>query len=249
MSVTTEFFPGFDGTRLALHRVGAGRPLILLHGLFSNAEMNWIKWGHAALLADAGFECLMPDLRAHGQSAAPHDPAAYPDDVLAQDLAALIEHLGLKDFDLCGFSLGARTSVRGVIAGVVPRKLVLGGMGLEGLAGWTARGAFFIDAIDRFDAIKHGDPAFPAVSFMKTMKVDRVAARMLLQTFTDTPPLVLAALTMPTLIVNGDQDRDNGDPAALTAALPDAVQVIVPGTHMSCVTKPDFGEAIRDFLV
>jgi len=72
---------------------------------------------------------------------------------------------------------------------------------------------------------------------------------MLLQTFTDTPPAALAALTMPTLIVNGDQDRDNGDPAALAANLPDAVQAVVPGTHMSCVTKPDLGEAIRDFLL
>jgi pimeloyl-ACP methyl ester carboxylesterase len=244
-----EFYPGFDGARLALHRMGSGRPLVMLHGLFSNAEMNWVKWGHAQLFADAGFECLMPDLRAHGDSDAPHDPAAYPDDVLAKDLAALVAHLGLTDYDLCGFSLGARTSVRGVIAGLTPRKLVLGGMGLEGLAGWTGRGAFFIDAIDRFDAVKHGDPAFPAVSFMKTMKVDRVAARLLLQTFADTPPEALAAITMPTLIVNGDQDRDNGDPAALTRALPDAVQAIVPGTHMSCVTKPDLGLAIRDFLL
>lgn len=244
-----EFYPGFDGTRLALHRMGSGRPLVMLHGLFSNAEMNWVKWGHARLLADTGFECLMPDLRAHGLSEAPHDPAAYPDDVLAKDLAALVAHLGLTDYDLCGFSLGARTSVRGVIAGLRPRKLVLGGMGLEGLAGWTGRGAFFIDAIDRFDEVKHGDPAFPAVSFMKTMQVDRVAARLLLQTFADTPPEALAAITMPTLIVNGDQDRDNGDPAALTARLPNAVQAIVPGTHMSCVTKPDLGQAIRDFLL
>lgn len=249
MNVATEFRPGFDGARLAVHRLGEGRPLILLHGLFSTAEMNWIKWGHAALLAEAGFECIMPDLRAHGQSAAPHDPAAYPDDVLARDLAALIADLALDEFDLCGFSLGARTSVRGVMAGLRPRRLVLGGMGLEGLAGWTGRGAFFIDAIDRFDSVKHGDPAFPAVSFMKTMKVDRVAVRMLLQTFTDTPPEALAAITMPTLIVNGDQDRDNGDPAALTAALPDAARAIIPGTHMSCVTKPDLGVAIRDFLV
>ena len=248
MNAMTEHFAGFDGTHFALHRIGQGRPLILLHGLFSSAEMNWIKWGHAARLAAAGFECLMPDLRGHGQSEAPHAPAAYPDDVLARDLAALVDHLGLADFDLCGFSLGARTSVRGVIAGLRPRRLVLGGMGLEGLAGWTGRGAFFIDAIDRFDNVKSGDPAFPAVSFMKSMKVDRVAARMLLQTFADTPPEALVALTMPTLIVNGDQDRDNGDPAALTAALPDAVQVIVPGTHMSCVTKPDLSEAIRDFL-
>lgn len=247
--MTGEFFPGFDGARLALHRIGSGRPLVMLHGLFSNAEMNWVKWGHAQLLADAGFECLMPDLRAHGLSDAPHDPAAYPDDVLAKDLAALIAHLGLADYDLCGFSLGARTSVRGVIAGLQPRKLVLGGMGLEGLAGWTGRGAFFIDAIDRFDSVKHGDLAFPAVSFMKTMKVDRTAARLLLQTFADTPPEALAAITMPTLIVNGDTDRDNGDPAALTARLPNAVQIIVPGTHMSCVTKPDLGQAIRDFLL
>lgn len=244
----TEFYTGFGGAKLALHRMGAGRPLILLHGLFSSAEMNWIKFGQAEMLAAAGFECLMPDLRAHGHSEAPHDPAAYPADVLARDLAALIAHLGLTDFDLCGFSLGARTSVRGVIAGVSPRRLVLGGMGLEGLAGWTTRGAFFLDAIDRFDSVIAGDPAFYAVQFMKTMKVDRIAARMLLQTFTDTPPAALAALTMPTLIVNGDKDRDNGDPAALTAALPDAVQAIVPGTHMSCVTKPDLGLAIRDFL-
>ena len=84
---------------------------------------------------------------------------------------------------------------------------------------------------------------------MKTMKVDRVAARLLLQTFTDTPPEALAALSMPTLIVNGDQDRDNGDPAALTAILPNARQAVIPGTHMSCVTKADFGKAIRDFLI
>ncbi|HOB14548.1 MAG TPA: alpha/beta fold hydrolase, partial [Novosphingobium sp.] len=124
MSVTSEFYPGFAGARLALHRIGQGKPLILLHGLFSSAAMNWMKWGTAEMLADAGFECLMPDLRAHGQSEAPHDPAAYPDDVLAKDLAALVGHLGLTDYDLCGFSLGARTSVRGVIAGLKPRRLV-----------------------------------------------------------------------------------------------------------------------------
>lgn len=247
--MTREDYPGFDGARLALHRLGAGRPVILLHGLFSSAEMNWVRWGQADLLAQAGFACLMPDLRAHGHSAAPHDPAAYPDDVLARDLAALVAHLGLDDYDLCGFSLGARTAVRGVIGGLAPRRLVLGGMGLEGLAGWTGRGAFFIDAIDRFDSIRAGDPAFHAVQFMKTMMVDRVAVRMLLHTFADTPAPDLAAIIMPALIVNGDSDRDNGDPAALTAALPDAVQAIVPGTHMSCVTKPDLGLAIRDFLI
>ena len=246
--MSTELFPGQDGTRLALHRLGAGRPLVLLHGLFSNAEMNWIKWGHAALLAEAGFEVLMPDLRAHGASAAPHDPAAYPPDVLARDLAALITQLGLTDYDLGGFSLGARTSVRGVIGGLAPRRLALGGMGLEGLTGGSGRGAFFVDAIDRFDAVKLGDPAYFAVQFMKSMKVDRVAARLLLGSMTDTPPTALAAVTIPTLVVCGDQDRDNGSPDALVAALADAQLAVIPGTHMSCVTKPDLGIAIRDFL-
>ncbi len=243
-----EIYPGFDGSRLALHRMGQGPPLVLLHGLFSDAEMNWIKFGHAALLAEAGFELLMPDLRAHGHSEAPHDPAAYPADVLARDLAALVDHLGLTDYDLGGFSLGARTSVRGVIGGLKPQRLVLGGMGLEGLAGWSGRGDFFVDAIDRFESVKHGDPAYFAVQFMKTMNIDRVAARLLLGTFSDTPSAALAELTMPTLVVCGDQDRDNGDPAALAATLPAAVHAEIPGTHMSCVSKPELGLAIRDFL-
>ncbi|MBN8501021.1 MAG: alpha/beta fold hydrolase [Sphingomonadales bacterium] len=253
MSVRTEFYPGFGGAQLALHRLGptsgSGRPLILLHGLFSSAEMNWIKWGHAAALAEAGFECLMPDLRAHGHSAAPHDASAYPADVLARDLAALVRYLGLSGYDLCGFSLGSRTAVRAIVGGLRPSRLVLGGMGLEGLAGWTGRQAFFIDAIDRFAAVKQGDPAYYTVQFMNSMKVDRIAARHLLGTFADTLPAELAAVTMPTAVICGDEDRDNGDPAALTAALPDATHRIIPGTHMSCVTKPDLGRAIRDFLI
>ncbi len=248
MNPSTSTVAGFDGIPLAVHRLGEGRPAILLHGLFSSAEMNWIKWGHAARLADAGFECIMPDLRAHGQSGAPHDPGAYPPDVLVRDLEALVGELVLTDYDLVGFSLGARTSARAVIAGLAPQRLVLGGMGLEGLAGWNRRGAFFIDAIDRFETVKHGDPAFFAVQFMKSTKVDRTAARLLLHTFADTEPDALAGIAMPTLVLCGDEDRDNGDPAALAAALPDAVHVAVPGTHMGCVTRPELGREIVSFL-
>lgn len=243
-----ELIPGFDGTPLAVHRMGAGRPLVLLHGLFSSAEMNWIKWGHAATIAEAGFEVIMPDLRVHGASGKPHDPAAYPGDVLAKDLAALVAALGLVDYDLGGFSLGSRTSVRAVIGGLTPKRLVLGGMGLEGLAGWTGRQAFFIDAIDRFDSVRQGDPAYYSVQFMKSMKIDRVAARLLLGTMTDTDPAALAAITMPTLVVCGDEDRDNGSPDKLAAALPNAVHAVIPGTHMGCVTKPELGRTIRDWL-
>jgi pimeloyl-ACP methyl ester carboxylesterase len=246
--VSTTRFASFDGVELALHRLGQGRPVVLLHGLFSDARTNWIRFGHAQRLADAGFEAIMPDLRAHGQSDHPHDPAAYPEDVLVKDAQALIGRLALDDYDLGGFSLGARTAVRGVIEGLSPRRLVLGGMGLEGLAGWERRADFFIDAIDRFDSVKHGDPAFLAVAFMKTQKVDRVAARLLLQSVGDNEPGELARVTMPTLVVCGEKDRDNGSPLALVEALPDARFEQVPGTHMSSVTEPALGEAIVGFL-
>lgn len=247
-SVSTTRFASFDGVELAVHRLGQGRPVVLLHGLFSDARTNWIRFGHAQRLADAGFAAIMPDLRAHGQSDHPHDPAAYPEDVLVKDAQALIAHLAFDDYDLGGFSLGARTAARCVIEGSSPRRLVLGGMGLEGLAGWERRAAFFIDAIDRFDSVKHGDPAFLAVAFMKTQKVDRVAARLLLQSVGDNQPDELARVAMPTIVVCGDKDDDNGSPQALVAALPDARLELVPGTHMSSVTEPALGEAIVRFL-
>jgi len=246
--MTDTFIEGFGGADLAVHRMGKGRPVVLLHGLFSSAQMNWIKFGHAQALADAGFEAIMPDLRAHGQSDAPHDPAAYPDDVLVRDAQALVSALGLTDYDLCGFSLGARTAARAVLAGLAPRRLVLAGMGLEGLSGWARRSAFFVDAIDRFDAIRRGDPAFMAKSFMKSMKVDRVAARLLLGSVDDTPPEALAAIPMPTLVVCGADDHDNGSGQALAQALPDGAFAEIPGTHMSSVTEPALNEAMISFL-
>lgn len=246
--VTTERFASFDGVGLAVHRLGQGRPVVLLHGLFSDAQTNWIRFGHAQRLADAGFEAIMPDLRAHGDSAKPQDPAGYPPDVLVRDARALVDHFGLSDYDLGGFSLGARTAVRSVIEGLAPRHLVLAGMGLEGLAGWERRSAFFIDAIDRFDSVLQGDPAFFAVAFMKTQKVDRVAARLLLQSVEDIDEAELARATMPTLVVCGAKDRDNGSPQALTEALPNAGFEQVPGTHMSSVTEAALGEAIVRFL-
>lgn len=247
-AVRTETLASSDGEELAIHRLGEGRPVVLLHGLFSSAQMNWIRFGHAAELAAAGFEAIMPDLRAHGESAKPHDPDAYPPGVLVRDLTALVEALGLAEFDLVGFSLGARTAAGAVVGGLAPRRLVLGGMGLEGLAGWDRRAAFFIDAIDRFETVEHGDPAFMAVQFMKTMKVDRPAARLLLGSVTDLAPGDLSAITAPTLVVCGDKDHDNGSPQKLVDALPNARFEPVPGTHMSSVTEPALGKAIARFL-
>jgi pimeloyl-ACP methyl ester carboxylesterase len=241
-------FTSFDGVELAWRETGTGRPVILLHGLFSSAYVNWIKFGTAARVAEVGFRVIMPDLRCHGDSAAPHDPAAYSADVLACDVEALVAHLGLIDFDLGGFSLGSRTTVRAVLRGMTPRRVILGGMGLEGLAGWRNRKRFFLDAIAMADTAKRGDPQWLSIQFMKTMKIDPVAATLLLETFADTDPGELDKITMPTLLVCGVQDDDNGSAQALQAVLADATLVTVPGTHMSSVTAPEMGAAIAAFL-
>ena len=247
--IRTEMVTSFDGTALAVHRLGEGKPVLLLHGLFSDAHTNWFKFGHAAALAEAGFAVFAPDLRAHGASGRPHEPSAYPPDVLARDAHALVSHYGWDRFDLAGFSLGARTAAHAVVTGLAPRRLALCGMGLEGLTGWDRRAEFFLDAIDRFDTVKRGDRAFMAVSFMKTMKVDRVAARLLLQSVADTEADALArAVTMPTLVLCGEDDHDNGSAHALADALRNARYEAVPGTHMSSVTQPELGRALVRFL-
>jgi len=247
-AASTHFWTASDGVELAFHEVGEGRAVILLHGLFSDAQMNWIKFGHAERIAAAGFRVIMPDLRAHGRSGKPHGAEHYPSGILARDLRELGEHLGLGDFDLGGFSLGARTVVEAVGEGMRPRKSILGGAGLEGLRNWKHRKDFFLEAIAMFDEVERGDPHWLSIQFMKSQKVDREAARLLLDSFEDSRPEWLRAFTMPTLVVCGSEDDDNGSAEELAEALPNAIFEEIPGTHMSSVTKPELGEAIARFL-
>jgi pimeloyl-ACP methyl ester carboxylesterase len=244
----THRWSASDAIELAYHELGEGRPVILLHGLFSDANMNWIRFGHAQRIAAAGFRVIMPDLRAHGLSGRPHEPEYYPRGILARDLRELVAHLGLADFDLGGFSLGARTTVEGIGEGLKPRRAILGGAGLEGLRHWERRKHFFLEAIELFDRVQRGDPHWLSIQFMKSQKVDRVAAGLLLESFADAFVDWLKAFTMPTMVVCGSEDHDNGSGQELAAALPSATFREIPGTHMSSVTKPELGEAIAEFL-
>lgn len=248
MTINSWNFSSFDGVNLKIHEMGEGSPVVLLHGLFSNADTNWIKFGHAQKLVDAGFRVIMPDLRAHGASEAPHEPEAYPDDVLVKDAFALIEYLELDSYDLGGFSLGARTTAKLLVEGAKPRKAVLAGMGLEGLAGWARRQDFFLEAIARKDTAKRGDPHWLAIQFMKSQKIDPVAAAQLLRTFSDLEQDHIASISTPVLVLCGTEDRDNGDPEKLVKLLPDGTHAHVPGTHMSSVTKPELGAELVQFL-
>jgi pimeloyl-ACP methyl ester carboxylesterase len=246
--VSQQRWTASDGVDLIFHETGEGRPVILLHGLFSDAAMNWIKFNHAERIASEGFRVIMPDLRAHGLSGKPHDPAAYPKGILGRDVKELVAYLALGEFDIGGFSLGARTTVEAIGEGLRPRRAILAGMGLQGLGGWERRKHFFLTAIEQFDTAARGNPHWLAIQFMKTMKVDLTAAALLLESFVDAQEEWLGAFTMPTLVVCGTEDQDNGSAEDLAAALPDARFAPVPGTHMSSVTQPQFGQAMAEFL-
>lgn len=245
---TPQYFDSFDGTRLAWRELGEGRPVVLIHGYISDADTNWLRFGHAATIAARGFRVIMPDLRGHGDSAKPHDSAAYPRDALTQDGHALVAHLGLTDYDLGGYSLGARTTARMLATGATPRRVVFSGMGLEGLIDTDRRSGHFRDILTNLGHHERGTPAFLVEAFVKTTGGDPQALLGILDTFADTPRGFLETMDRPTLVVCGADDRDNGSAPALADVLPDARYVEAPGGHMSSVTKPELGQAIADFL-
>jgi pimeloyl-ACP methyl ester carboxylesterase len=246
--MTVHRFRAPDGAELTWHEVGEGRPVVLLHGLFSDADTNWIRFGHAKEIASRGFRVIMPDLRAHGHSARPHDAGSYPPDVLAHDGLALIRHLGLTDYDLGGYSLGGRTSARMVIMGAAPRRLIVSGMGLRGMLSTGRRAERFRKILTGLGTHARGSDEWMAEAFLKTTKGDPEALLPLLGSFVDSTEEELRRIEVPTLVLSGAEDRDNGPAEELAELLPSGRYQEVPGNHMSAVTRPELGRAIADFL-
>jgi pimeloyl-ACP methyl ester carboxylesterase len=244
----TTTIEGLGGLPIAVHMMGEGRDLVLIHGYFSNAATNWIRYGHAALLAARGFRVIMPDLRGHGESGKPHDAAAYPPDALMADGMALVAQLGLTDYDLGGYSLGARTVVRMLANGATPRRVVLSGMGLAGLHHTAGRGDYFRRVLTNLGSFERGSSEWMTEAFLKTTKGDPEALLLILDTFVDTPQADVAAIGQPLLVVCGADDDDNGSGEAIADLVPDGRFVEIPGNHMSAVTRKELGQAIADFL-
>jgi pimeloyl-ACP methyl ester carboxylesterase len=246
--IPVRFFHAGDGVQLAYREIGEGRPLVLIHGYFSTAMVNWVRYGHAAAIAAHGHRVVMPDLRGHGDSAKPHAAEAYPPDVLADDGFALVHHLGLTDYDLGGYSLGGRTVVRMLVRGATPGRAIVGGMGLDGIVHPGARSVFFRRILTQPGTFERGSLEWMSEAFLKTVGGDPVALMHVLATFVDTPIGDLARIRTPTLVLAGTDDHDNGSPADLAAGLPHGKYVSVPGNHMSAVTRMELGIAMADFL-
>jgi len=243
-----QYFHGRDGARLAYREMGEGRPLVLIHGFFSTASVNWVRYGHAAKIAARGYRVVMPDLRGHGDSAKSHDASAYPPDVLADDGFALIEHLRLTDYDLGGYSLGGRTTIRLLARGATPGRAIVAGAGWEGIVNMAGRGAHFRYILTNLGTFERGSAEWMAEAFLKTVGGDPVALLRVLDTFVDTPREDLERIETSTLVLMGSDDRDTGSAEDLAAALPHGQYAVIPGNHMGAVTKPELGTAIAEFL-
>ena len=96
-----------DGTRLFHRDWGEGRPVVFASSWALSSEM----WAYqVAHLSERGFRCIAFDRRGHGRSDVPG--RGYDMDTLADDVAAVIDTLGLKDVILVGHSMGGAEVVR-----------------------------------------------------------------------------------------------------------------------------------------
>ncbi len=219
----------------------------MLHGFLANSRFNWIDPGIADQIAGAGFQAIMLDHRGHGRSAAPDEPSAYPPDVLARDGMAFIEHLALSDYDLVGYSLGARTAVRMLVLGARPRRCVLGGMGDGAIIGSAARVAFFEDAIGKGESGAFPQAAKVIATMMKRTHVKPEVMLKVLRAQVQTPAEALTGVKTPILVVSGAEDNDNGSVEGLAKLLPNAQAKRISGDHLTAVSA-QLGSAIVEFL-
>ncbi|MET9486186.1 alpha/beta hydrolase [Nocardia sp. NPDC006630] len=244
-------FTGRDGVELAWHEIGSGRPLILLPG-FGGVGSLMLEYGPARLLAAQGHRVVLPDFRGYGDSAKPHDfVAGYPPDVLADDGIALVEQLGLGDgdYDLGGYSLGARIVVRMLARGATPGRAIVAGQGLAKVSGPQAGGANHrvLTALVNGTAIEPDSPDARAAQMISKIGTDPRVMLHVLDSLVPTPEAALRAITVPALVAIGDQD-ERADADLLAALLPNAEFVRVPGDHGSAFAAPELATAFLTFL-
>ncbi len=250
-----------------------GRPLVLVHGYGSDQTM----WGNQLpAFLDAGLRCVTYDRRGHGRSDVPG--RGYDLDTLAADLAALVNHLDLRDAVLVGQSLGGAEVIRCASAQVGDRTagLVLSAPSSPALRGtpdnpagvddavWeAARQAMVadvgavIEATDTKDFFGPGHSVSALLADTARRRFVDLPLPVLLATF-DTNVNVdlrddLARLTKPTLVIHGDADVNNpldltGRPTA--ALVPGARLVVVEGAgHGLYWSAADrFNAEVLDFV-
>lgn len=120
MPTTNGAYAAINGLQLYYEIHGQGEPLLLLHGGLNNVALL----GDTLPQLATTRQVIAVDLQGHGRTADIDRPLRY--ELMADDMAALIHHLGFAQVDVMGYSLGGGTALRTAIQHpALVRKLVL----------------------------------------------------------------------------------------------------------------------------
>jgi pimeloyl-ACP methyl ester carboxylesterase len=239
------------GVEIAFLDEGEGAPIVLVHGFASTAQVNWVHPGWVTTLTRAGRRVIALDNRGHGASSKLYDPAAYHSARMADDVRALLDHLGIERADVMGYSMGAR--ITAFFAFAHPARLnraVLGGLGIRLVEG-VGLPESIADALETASVDEVRDPTGRTFRlFAEQTKSDLKALAACIrgsrQTLTRDQ---VASIEAPVLVAVGTKDTVAGSAAELAALLPAGHALDIPGRdHMLAVGDMVFKQGVLDLL-
>ncbi len=238
-----------DGSTISFLEKGEGKPVVLLHALMANAELNWVTTGLVDLLAEAGFKVVAPDFRGHGRSDKPLEAGAYSLPGLIEDSTSLIESLALGSCHVVGYSLGALVAAYIAASGSVAiERVVLAGIGAADIA--TLPQSPQIDALagallaDEAQSITIPELKAARLAIEEWGTEPRAVAA-IYRALQITHRVDLSAIEAPVLVLNGAEDVPTSD---VGDEIPHALTVTIQGDHMSAPYDPAFSRSIARFL-
>jgi pimeloyl-ACP methyl ester carboxylesterase len=240
-----------DDAEIAYLDAGDGAPIVLVHGFASTKEANWVAPGWIDTLTRAGRRAIALDNRGHGESSKLYDPARYHSAVMAEDVRALMDHLGLARADLMGYSMGARNAA--FLALAQPDRvgsLILGGLGIRLVEG-VGLPETIAEALEAPSITQVTDPqGYAFRAFAQQTKSDLRALAACIRGSRQTVSRAEAGrIAAPTLIGVGTKDPIAGSAQELAALLPNAVALDIPGRdHMLAVGDKVFKSGVLAFL-
>lgn len=242
-SQENQAFTTFDGLNIAFKDSGEGHPVVLLHGFINNAT-SWDKSALKEQLLTAGYRVLIPDLRGNGNSDKPQNPEAYSGDAEVEDIVALADHLNLKQYTAIGYSRGAIVLAKLLTKDNRIDRAVIGGMGLDFTDPEWPRRKMFAQAFDGVTT----EETQGAVDYATSIGADLRSLHLQQEYQPVTAPDELRKITIPILVIAGNEDKDNGDPGKLERLFPDGKLAIVPGDHNNTYKSVVFGGAVMAFV-